>query len=195
VQTVSVDARNQKRKCRTLGRKFSSRCIGVYAYVAGNPISRVDPMGLTDDFAGGKPTFVRGVPNGTCSCSSGGENFAAPPGTNFSDVYDTAVNSGIVGVPNTGFTNYSAGKASIAQFGTYDYQRNAATNSFIPAYTDAANFAVGVYMSGAGFSSTWLVGQAYAITHSANAGAPKQARLWMAGWEAANSGKLGGICK
>jgi len=123
---------------------------------------RADPEGLVDDFVGGHPTFVRGVPKGSCSCSSGGENFAAPPGTNFSDVYNTAVNSGIAGVPNTGFTNYSAGKGAIAQFGTYDYQRNIATNSFVPAYTDAANFAVGVYMRGAGFTKfgTWVAGEA-----------------------------------
>lgn len=91
----------------------------------------VDPEGLADGFVGGHPIFVRGVPKG--SCSSGGQSFAAPLGINFNDVYKNGVSAGIMGIPNTGLWNYSAGKAAIAQFGSYDYQRNIAANSFIPA--------------------------------------------------------------
>jgi len=82
--------------------------------------------------------------------------------------------------------NCSAGKASIAQFGTYDYQRNIATNSFIPAHTDAANFAVGVYMRGAGFRKfgTWVMGEGYAITHSS--------KCWCAKTSSALDGGLRG---
>jgi len=46
-------------------------------------------------------------------------------------------------------------KTVLQQFGTYDFQRDKATNTFFNKYIHAANYAVGVYMAGAGYGK-WL---------------------------------------
>lgn len=84
---------------------------------------------------------------------------------------------------------------AIGHYGSYDYQRIDAGplgKTFYPAYTDAANFSVGVYMFGAGFSASAMtgIGKTFAWMRSSNAGDPAQASWWRAGWDAAKSGQL-----
>jgi hypothetical protein len=42
-------------------------------------------------------------------------------------------------------------KTALQQFGTYDFQQDKATNTWFSEYVHAANYAVGVYMAGAGY--------------------------------------------
>ena len=93
--------------------------------------------------------------------------------------------------------NPFAVNSAIGHYGTYDFQRNAANNTFTGAYTDASNYAVGVYMQGAGYSlsQTIAIGQFFGHSMSSNAGDPRQQAFWEAGWNAANAGLSGGGCK
>jgi hypothetical protein len=74
----------------------------------------------------------------------------------------------------------------------FDFQRQSDANLFIGKYADASNYAVGVYMRGAGFSlaETQFVAGLFAHTMSSNAGKPEQSTWWTNGWNDANSGKL-----
>jgi hypothetical protein len=63
---------------------------------------------------------------------------------------------------------------------------------FIPAYTNASNYAVGVYTEGADLP-LWLadaLGKVYANFKSSNAGNPAQITWWNNGWNAARSDNL-----
>jgi len=57
------------------------------------------------------------------------------------------------------------GYAALHQGGTYDFQRDP-----MPAYANASNYAVGVYMAGAGYSlwETLRIAEAYAFFNSKN---------------------------
>jgi RHS repeat-associated protein len=120
-----------------------------------------------------------------------GQIVYTPPSANFQSVFDTAQTVGSVGI-----------KTAVGQYGMFDYQRNEgagklATNNFYPAYTDASNVAVGVYMNGAeyGPKEIHVIGYIYAVTHSSNAGTPAQNAMWQAGWNAANSMTPAGVGK
>ena len=65
---------------------------------------------------------------------------------------------------------YHATESALGHFGTYDYQRDKATNSFFEEYVPAANYAAGVYASGAGYnlSETYISAQGYAVLYSSN---------------------------
>ena len=79
---------------------------------------------------------------------------------------------------------------SLAHGGTYDFQRDKATMAFIPVYTNASNYAVGVYMAGAGFpeSATIAIAEIYAWRHSSNYGARNQIEWIKRGWNDAHAG-------
>jgi hypothetical protein len=81
--------------------------------------------------------------------------------------------------------------AALGQGGTYDFQRNSASQQVYPAYANASNYAVGVYMAGAGFSlwQTHEIAQAYALVHSSNYGSKKQYEWTTKGWEDATAGR------
>ncbi len=95
---------------------------------------------------------------------------------------------------------YDAGKANrldpiaaqraIGHFGTVDFQRDKVNNLFIEEYKHASNYAVGVYMRGAGFSlrETKIIAGLYARMKSSNADDPEQQTWWTNGWNAAASG-------
>jgi hypothetical protein len=118
----------------------------------------------------------------------GSDTFYAPPGTNFSTVRSAGQANG---------WNPIDVNRNIGHWGTFDFQRDAGMNQFTRAYTDAANFGVGVYMQGAGYSraNTVRIAGGFAAALSSNAGDPNQARYWTRGWDAANSGNLEYVCQ
>lgn len=63
---------------------------------------------------------------------------------------------------------------------------------FISPYTDAANFAVSVYLAGTGLSynKAMKIPSLFANLFSSNAGDPAQRKFWDLGWQAAKSGHL-----
>jgi hypothetical protein len=94
---------------------------------------------------------------------------------------------------------YAAGQANwqnpfaapyyIWHFGIYDFQRDDGT--FYSAYTNASNYAVGVYAAGAGYSlsATVTIGQWVADLISSNAGTRTQSDWWTRGWNDATNGQ------
>jgi len=152
----------------------------TYTYAEADPLYFIDPLGL----AGIK--VIKGIPPGSILFTlPNGETFYGPPGTDFSKVADAGASGGMF--------DSDAAAAAIGQFGQFDYQRGMGPDGpeFIPAYTDAANFGVGVYMYNAGFSwtQTMAIGEAYAMRHSSNAGSPEQMKWWQYGYAAAMHNK------
>ena len=83
-----------------------------------------------------------------------------------------------------------AGVDALRQFGTYDFQRARATNTFYSKYSNAANYAVGVYMNGAGHDLyyTIVIARGYAAQNSSNPFSA-DALVWtMKGWKDAQRG-------
>jgi len=72
----------------------------------------------------------------------------APPHANFQEVY--AAGEKIANWPL--FQQREEARPLLEQYGTYDFQRDKTTNSFFDEYVPAANYAIGVYMAGAGYS-------------------------------------------
>jgi hypothetical protein len=110
----------------------------------------------------------------------------APPRANFQEVY--AAGQKLASLPR--WQHYDPISAALAQFGTYDFQRDKATNTYFSAYVDAANYAVGVFMAGAGYGvwETLNAAQAYAFAHSSNR-FDYEAKVWtLIGWEDADRG-------
>ncbi|HEX3495693.1 MAG TPA: hypothetical protein VHT02_00720, partial [Methylocella sp.] len=83
-----------------------------------------------------------------------------------------------------------AGKAALTQFGTYDFQRDKAPNTFFNKYINAANYAVAVYMAGTGYAKWFSV--AVAQTWGLFTSSTKfddNARYWTEkGWDDADRG-------
>jgi hypothetical protein len=78
--------------------------------------------------------------------------------------------------------------AAVGHFGTYDFQRD--DGKFYTSYTNASNYAVGVYMAGAGYSYETSIGIArfFANLYSSNAGAESQKAWRTKGWNDATNG-------
>lgn len=110
-----------------------------------------------------------------------GETFFAPPGADFRKIYEAGKASSL---------SPDAALRAIGEVGKFDFQRRENQKLFIKNYTDASNFAVGVYMRGAGFSleQTKFIAGLFAHTMSSNAGAPRQSVWWINGWSAADLG-------
>jgi hypothetical protein len=106
----------------------------------------------------------------------------------FSEVYA----SGKRVAPNHIWQDHISAGEALPQFGTYDFQRDKATNSFFDEYVPAANYAVGAYMAGAsyGLYQSLALAQAYADFNSSNAFDDKyKGRQWkIKGWENAHRG-------
>jgi hypothetical protein len=131
-------------------------------------------------------TVAHGIPNGSVQYTApDGQKFYAPSSANF--CAEEAAG-------NTNGMNPFAMNQAIGQGGQFDYQRD--NGSFYPAYTDASNFGVGVYMYGAGFSESEMnaIGNSYSFLFSSNKNAASQATWWANGWKAAASGSLGCGC-
>jgi hypothetical protein len=100
-----------------------------------------------------------------------GESFLVPPKTSFLEVYAAGQTDGLTGV-----------NSNVGHFGRFDFQRDGDT--FIDAYSNASNYAVGVYMAGAGYTwnETFLIANAFAHIMSSNAGSLTQQAWWARGW-------------
>lgn len=124
--------------------------------------------------------IVHAVPDDAVPLRTGdGTQFYAPPYADFPRVYADG---------QAHWQNPVAAYLAIWQDGTYDYQRDNAM--FYWAYTNASNYAVGVYMAGAGYSRDAMVtiGTFLANHFSSNAAANSQAPWWTRGWnDATNS--------
>jgi hypothetical protein len=118
-----------------------------------------------------------------------GKTFLAPSGTNFESVYNAGKTQGRANAIN-----------NVWQYKRYDFQRNGGDgkqpgnidNIFYSAYTDASNYAAGVYMNGAGASLSETLNSAKIealITRSENAGSPRQREWQTQGWQAAEAQK------
>jgi hypothetical protein len=55
---------------------------------------------------------------------------------------------------------------ALEQGGTYDFQRDNATNTYFDEYVPAANYAIGVYMAGAGYSLALTYAIAQGVRHA-----------------------------
>ena len=112
----------------------------------------------------------------------------APPRANFQEVFDTG--KSIANWPL--MDQRDKAKAALGQFGTYDFQRDKATNTFFDEYVPAANYAIGVYMAGAGYdlAETYVFAQGYALFNSSNWYKYwSRGRPWIKiGWEDAQGG-------
>jgi hypothetical protein len=82
-------------------------------------------------------------------------------------------------------------RTAIGQEGTYDFQRDVANRKFYQAYTPAANYAVGVYMAGAGYTLdiTLALAKLYALRNSSNYDTQDQLGWIKRGWRDAKSGR------
>ncbi|HEX3495691.1 MAG TPA: hypothetical protein VHT02_00710 [Methylocella sp.] len=110
----------------------------------------------------------------------------APPRANFQEVY--AAGEKIANWPKA--QQVDPGRAALQQFGTYDFQRDKATNTWFAAYVDAANYTVGVYMAGAGYGK-WesvTIAQAWGFFTSSDKYS-ERAKYWTKrGWDDADQG-------
>jgi hypothetical protein len=110
----------------------------------------------------------------------------APPRANFQEVY--AAGEKIANWPIA--DKYEAAKTALQQFGTYDFQRDKDTNTHTKGYVNASNYAVGVYMAGAGYGrwESVKIAQAYGYLFSSSK-YDKNAQAWTErGWDDATEG-------
>jgi hypothetical protein len=112
----------------------------------------------------------------------------APPRANFKEVY--AAGERIANWPL--MQQIDPASTALQQFGTYDFQRDNATNTYFDEYVPAANYAIGVYMAGAGYNLelTYVIAQEYAMGNSSNWYKYwRRGRPWIkSGWEDAHAG-------
>ena len=118
--------------------------------------------------------IIHDVPDDAISLTAGdGESFYAPPYADFLKVYAAG---------EANWQNPFAAISAIWLNGTYDFQRD--NGSFYSAYTNASNYAVGVYMAGAGYShdATISIGTFLANSYSSNPDRKTQQAWWTRGW-------------
>jgi hypothetical protein len=140
---------------------------------AGSPLTE----GRSVSANSGKPNHVHGVPkdaivvtrpDGTTidDPDSPNRKLMAPPRANFKDVY--AAGERIANWPL--MQQIDPARTALQQGGTYDFQRDEATNTYFDEYVPAANYAIGVYMAGAGYSlaGTYAIAHGYAMGNSSN---------------------------
>ena len=124
--------------------------------------------------------IIHDVPDDAISLAAGdGESFYAPPYADFLKVYAAG---------EANWQNPFAAISAIWVNGTYDFQRD--NGSFYSAYTNASNYAVGVYMAGAGYShdATISIGTFLANSYSSNPDRKTQQAWWTRGWNDATDG-------
>jgi hypothetical protein len=111
----------------------------------------------------------------------------APPPADYRQVY--AAGRTIASLPLV--SQVPAIRAAVAQGGIYDFQRDPTEGLFYDVYTNASNYAVGVFMSGAGhsLSATKAAAEAYALFYSSNYGSRKPLYWIGRGWKDAAAGR------
>lgn len=110
----------------------------------------------------------------------------APPRANFQEIY--AAGKEISKLPR--WRQFQLARAALRHFGTYDFQRDEATNTFFKEYSNASNYAVGVYMAGAGYGrwQSVRIAQSYGFLFSSTK-YERTAREWTEkGWDDATRG-------
>jgi hypothetical protein len=116
------------------------------------------------------------------------KRLVAPPRANFQEVYAAGERTANWPI----MQRIDALRTALQQFGTFDFQRDEATNTFYDAYVHAANYAIGVYLAGAGYglSNTLIISRVYALLFSSNAFTDKtHSRDWTEkGWKDAHRG-------
>ncbi|MGH6840625.1 MAG: hypothetical protein ACREDV_00805 [Methylocella sp.] len=147
----------------------------------------------------GKPYHVRGVPKDAIAVTrpdgttiddreSPRNKLMAPPRANFQEIY--AAGERIANWPL--LQQLDPARTALQQGGTYDFQRDVTTNTYFDEYVPAANYAIGVYMAGAGYSLalTYAIAQVYAMGHSSNwYNYWSRGRSWIkSGWEDGRAG-------
>lgn len=110
----------------------------------------------------------------------------APPRADFHKVY--AAGRSIASLPIV--EQYKLGRIAIGQEGTYDFQRDVVQHKLYHSYIHAANYAVGVYMSGAGYSleATRTLAEFYALRNSTNYYSEDKLGWINRGWQDGMSG-------
>ena len=124
--------------------------------------------------------IVHDVPDDAVALTAAdGTRFYAPPHADFPKVYAAG---------QSNWQNPFAAISAIWVNGTYDFQRD--NGNFYSAYTDASNYAVGVYMAGAGYSynATISIGTFLASQYSSNPDRKTQQAWWTRGWNDATNG-------
>jgi hypothetical protein len=111
----------------------------------------------------------------------------APPRANFQEVFAAGKEIASLSLSQ----QQQRGHDAIAQGGAYDFQRDVPHLKFYEAYEHASNYAVGVYMAGAGYSLqlTYLIAKYYALRHSSNYDAQDREQWIRRGWNDAKSGR------
>jgi hypothetical protein len=139
--------------------------------------------GLPDDAAVVTPPDGKPIEDG----DSKTKNLMAPSRADYRQVY--AAGHAIASLPL--LSQVPAIRAAVAQGGTYDFQRDPTKGYFYDTYTNASNYAVGVYMSGAGHSlaATKAAAETYALFYSSNYGSAKAIHWIERGWRDATAGR------
>ena len=119
--------------------------------------------------------------------SSPTKKLMAPSKANFREVYA----AGKQLAANHFWQDVVPAYEALHHFGTYDFQRDKATNTHFKDYVNAANYAVGVYMAGVGYGK-WesvKIAQTYGFLFSSKK-YDDNARDWTEkGWDDADQGK------
>ncbi len=110
----------------------------------------------------------------------------APPSADYRAVY--AAGRAISGIPV--LSQIPTIRLALAHGGTYDFQRDPRTGHIYHDYTNASNYAVGVYMAAAGYSlsGTEILAESYAFLLSNNYGSVKTMKWIAQGWGDASAG-------
>lgn len=142
------------------------------------------------EMGAGDPIHVRGVPaDAVLYTAPDGQQFYAPPEADWAAIYEASTTNGVYKADGL---DWDRGKSDIGHFGRFDFQRKIVDGEgwyFIHPYENASNFAVGIYMNGAGFSlsGTIVVGKGFAVMNSSNFNSDLQTIWWTNGWNYANA--------
>lgn len=135
-----------------------------------------------------KDAIVVTLPDGTTirDPDSPAGKLMAPPRADLSEVYA----AGRQLAPILPGLDYLAGKTALEHFGTYDFQRDKEWNTWFKEYADVSNYAVGVFMAGAGYGRdpTVIIAQTYAYFRSINSYDERAIAWTRRGWDDAHRG-------
>jgi RHS repeat-associated protein len=140
-------------------------------------------------YISGDYTISPGIPNDAVTQTAGdGTKFLAPPNADYTEVFRLgSYGRTVVGLEPQG--RYI--RIFEAQGGVFDFQRESGV--FYPAYTDASNYGVGVFMRGMRWSWTMtrIIGWGYAGLSSGQGPTQLMKDWWRRGWDDADSGMWG----